>query len=223
LIESGHALVGPGSGDTLLAVNNSIAPGGAITGGDSWVEGCRLSAPLQLPGQNVVVGVDVDEPLALPREACLDVVQGQDRHGAAVWFVRCYGVADAFKDSVRQGARFCGWPVLEWIAAAGASPQDIWSGEEDPASRSLWNARVFPAEPAAAGFRRWLWIFAPQTATAADKRAFLAAARYSAAEIALMAGQAEFHLRRIGIWARDARVLAVAASCFREIGTPRNS
>ena len=58
-------------------------------------------------------------------------------------------------------------------------------------------------------------MYAPQTASAADKRAFLAADRYSAAEIALLADQAEFHLRRIGIWAGDARVRAIAESCFR--------
>jgi fucokinase len=234
LIESGQALLGQGSGGTLLALNNSLAAGGAIAGGDSWVEGCRLSAPLQLSGRNVVVGVDLDEPLSLAREACLDVVQGHDRRGATVWFVRCYGIGDGFKDSVPQGARFCGWPVLDWIAAVGASPLDIWSGEEDVAGRSLWNARVFPAEPAAAGFRRWLWIFAPQTATAADKQAFLAADRYSAAEIALMADQAEFHLRRIRIWAGEARraptadpkaakVLALAESSFLETGAPVTS
>jgi fucokinase len=230
LIESGLALLGQGFADTVLALNNSLAPGGAIAGANSWVEGCRLSAALDLPGRNVVVGVDVDEPLSLPREACLDVVRGHDRRGAPVWFVRCYGIADGFKDSVRRGARFCGWPVLEWLAAAGASPEDIWSGEEDPAGRSLWNARVFPAEPSAAGFRRWLWIFAPRAASAADKQAFLAADRYSAAEIAVLTDQPEFHLRRIGIWAEEARrapaaggdaiarILAVAGSSFRETG-----
>jgi fucokinase len=230
LIESGLALLGQHPTDTLLALDNSLAPGGAIVGANSWVEGCRLSAALEVPGRNVVVGVDVDEPLGLPREACLDVVRGHGRRGAPVWFVRCYGVADGFKDSVRQGARFCGWPVLEWLAAAGASPEDVWSGEEDPAGRSLWNARVFPAEPSAAGFRRWLWIFAPQAASAADKQAFLAADRYSAAEVAVMADQPEFHLRRIAIWAEEARrapagdpsvvarVLAVAGNSFRETG-----
>jgi hypothetical protein len=204
---NGAVAAGGAAGDT--------AAGGAINGGYSWVEGCRLSAGLELSGWNVVVGVDLAEPLALPREACLDVVRGADRHGGAVWFVRCYGVRDAFKDAIRQGARFCGRPVLEWIAEVGASPQDIWPGEAELAGRSLWNARVFPAEPAAGGYRRWLWMYAPQTASAADKRAFLAADRYSAAEIALLADQAEFHLRRIGIWAGDARVRAIAESCFR--------
>jgi fucokinase len=215
LIESGLALAGERPGGALLAVNDTLDAGGAILGGDSWVEGCRLSAPLELAGRNVVVGVDLDAPLALPRGACLDVVRGHGRSGGAVWFVRCYGIADAFKDSIRQGARFCGQPLLEWMAAVGVTPEDIWPGGQELDSRSLWNARVFPAEPTASGFRRWLWMYQPQTSSAADKRAFLAADRYSVAEIALLADQADFHLRRIGMWAGAARVLAIADSIFR--------
>src|SRR5208283_5114791 len=127
LVESGLALVGQAQG--TLAINNSMAGGAAITGHDSWVEGCRLSAPLELAGWNVVVGVDVDQPLRLPREACLDVLRGRDWRGAMVWFVRCYGIRDQFKDSVSQGARFCGRPLLEWISAVGIAPDEVWTGQ----------------------------------------------------------------------------------------------
>jgi hypothetical protein len=237
LVESGLALVEQDRGKppavTTLAINDSMAGGATITGPDSWVEGCRLSAPLELAGRNVVVGVDVDEPLRLPREACLDVLRGRDRRGGAVWFVRCYGVQDQFKDSIPQGARFCGRPLLEWISAVGVAPEEIWPDQQDPAERSLWDARVFPAERAASGFRRWLWMYQPETAGAAEKRAFIAAERYSAAEIAVMADQGAFHLRRIEIWAGEARhtgsigskadannwvarVRAIAETCFSE-------
>jgi fucokinase len=197
LVESGLALVQQAHG--TLAIDNSMAGGAAITGGDSWVEGCRLSAPLELAGWNVVVGVDVDEPLGLPREACLDVLCGQDRRGGAVWFVRCYGIKDQFKDAISQGARFCGRPLLDWISAVGATPDEIWPDRLDLAERRLWNARVFPAEPAASGYRRWLWMYDPEIAGAAEKRAFISADRYSAAEIAILADQEAFHLRRIEI------------------------
>ncbi|HMD71442.1 MAG TPA: L-fucokinase, partial [Bryobacteraceae bacterium] len=172
---------------------NSMAGGATITGGDSWVEGCRLRAPLELSGWNVVVGVDVDEPLRLPREACLDVLCGRDRRGGAVWFVRCYGIKDQFKDAIAKGARFCGRPLLDWISAVGITPEEVWTGQE----RSLWDARVFPAEQAAGGYRRWLWMYDPETGSAEEKRAFLSAERYSAAEIAILADQAAFHSRRI--------------------------
>ncbi|MGA2266860.1 MAG: L-fucokinase [Bryobacteraceae bacterium] len=228
LVESGLALVEQARGEpptvTTLAMNNSMAGGAAISGPNSWVEGCRLSAPLDLAGSNVVVGVDVDEPLRLPPEACLDVLRGRDRRGSAVWFVRCYGVKDQFKDSVSQGARFCGRPLVEWISTVGVDPDEVWPDQQDPARRSLWNARVFPVEPAASGFRRWLWMYQPETASAAEKRAFLSAERYSAAEMAVMADQGAFHLRRIEIWAGEprhaeslrARVKAIAETCFSE-------
>ena len=203
LVESGLALVERTQG--TLAINNSMAGGATITGGHSWVEGCRLRAPLELAGWNVVVGVDVDEPLQLPREACLDVLRGRDRRGGAAWFVRCYGVKDQFKDSVSQGARFCGRPLLEWVSAVGIAPDEVWPDRQDPAERSLWNARVFPAEQAAGGFRRWLWMYQPETASAADKCAFLSAERYSAAEIAVLADQEAFHQRRIAIWGERRR------------------
>jgi hypothetical protein len=197
LVESGLALVKRDRG--TLAIHNSMAGGATITGDDSWVEGCRLRAPLELAGWNVVVGVDVDEPLQLPPEACLDVLRGQDRRGGAVWFVRCYGVKDQFKDSISQGARFCGRPLLDWISAVGATPDEVWPDQQSPAERSLWNARVFPAEQAAGGFRRWLWMYQPETASAAEKRAFISAERYSAAQIATLADQDAFHQRRIAI------------------------
>ena len=191
LVESGLALVEQVEG--TLAINNSMAGGATITGPDSWVEGCRLSAPLELAGWNVVVGVDVDEPLRLPREACLDVLRGRDRRGGAVWFVRCYGIRDQFKDSIAQGARFCGRPLLDWILAVGIAPEEVWTEQE----RSLWNARVFPAERDAGGYRRWLWMYAPESASEEEKRAFISAERYSAAEMAILADQEAFHLRRI--------------------------
>jgi fucokinase len=201
LVESGLALVEQAEG--TLAINNSMAAGATITGHDSWVEGCRLRAPLELAGWNVVVGVDVDEPLRLPREACLDVLRGLDRRGGALWFVRCYGINDQFKDSVVQGSLFCGRPLLEWISAVGVTADEVWPDRQDAAERSLWNARVFPAEPAAGGYRRWLWMYHPETASAAQKRAFLSAQRYSAAEMAVLADQDAFHQRRIEIRAEQ--------------------
>jgi fucokinase len=201
LVESGLAMVGQAHG--TLAINNSMAGGAAIMGDDSWVEGCRLRAPLELAGWNVVVGVDVEDPLRLPREACLDVLRGQDRRGGAVWFVRCYGIRDQFKDAISQGARFCGRPLLDWISAVGATPGDIWPDRQDLAEWRLWNARVFPAEPAASGYRRWLWMYAPETASAAEKQAFISADRYSAAEIAVLADQEAFHQRRIDLRAEQ--------------------
>lgn len=173
LIESGTAL----SGGSRLAVNNEIATGGRIDGDNVWVEGCRIFAPLKLAGDNAVIGVDVVEPLSLPKEACLEVLAGRSRDGEKVWFVRCYGINDSFKD-----ASLFGRPLPEWMSGTG--------------DQTLWDARVFPAEREAVGFRKWLWLFDVDSATAEQKRAFSNADRYSAAEIASLADQDAFHQRR---------------------------
>ncbi len=44
-----------------------------------------LSSSLTLGGDNLVVGVDIDEPISLPRGACLDVIKGRDLKGKSVW------------------------------------------------------------------------------------------------------------------------------------------
>jgi hypothetical protein len=144
--------------------------------------------------------VDVDQPLVLPREVCLEVLPGHSRGGESVYFVRCYGVRDTFKRPPIGAGQFCGRPLSSWVAATGVHPNEVWHGVEHAAERSLWTARVFPAEREASGFRRWLWMYAPESASAAELRAYRWADRYSAAEIALLTDQAAFHQRRAEIW-----------------------
>jgi fucokinase len=197
LVESGLALleqdgIAPPASGTLV-VNSTLDGSGSVTGARSWIEGCRISAPLRLGGDNVVIGVDIDEPLDLPAGACIDVLASNraatTRERLPHTFVRCYGVRDTFKD-----ATLCGRPLHEWLQAAGLEPADVWSDTSEPPS--LWNARVFPAGP---DFRRWLWMYAPESATDAERRAYREAPRYSSAEIALLADQEAFHTRRFSI------------------------
>jgi galactokinase/mevalonate kinase-like predicted kinase len=200
LIVSGLALVqcdkGRAPESARLRLATSIGSGAEVTGGPAWIEGCRLQAPLQLGGNNVLVGVDSDKPLALPENACLDVLSGRGRDGRPAWFIRCYGLEDSFKAGVRHGATFCGMPLADWLEAACVSPADAWDAALAEDDRSLWNARVFPAEADAASYRRWLWMFQLDAATADQKREYLRADRYSAAEIALLSDHAAFHERR---------------------------
>lgn len=204
LIESGLALMELDSGsvprDTVVSINNLFGEGGSIRGERSWVEGCRIRAPLELSGRNVVVGVEVDSPMRLPAGACLDVVAGADRGGNRVWFVRPYGVDDTFKDPASKGGSFCGVPLLDWIAEAGLQPQDVWDPARGEAQRNLWNARVFPAESSPTGFRKWLWMYDPAGATAEQRQDYRAADRYSAAEIAWLADQDAWIRRRLENW-----------------------
>jgi hypothetical protein len=179
-----------------VSMNNHIDAAGQIQGMVSWIEGCRIAAPLKLGGGNVVVGVDIDELLELPRGACLDIIAGEYRAGQNAWFVRVYHWNDTFKDTLARGGTLCGRPLAEWFNAVGATANDIWPDEIEEDERSLWNARVFPAVSSPQGYRDWLWMYDPSTATDEQKQAFLAADRYSVAEIALLADMEAFYARR---------------------------
>jgi fucokinase len=200
LISSGLALVAKDSGvppvPAALIVTTDVEPGGAVVGSEAWLEACRVRAPLMLRGSNVVVGVDIWEPLELPAEACLDILRGLSRHGAPVWFVRCYGVRDTFKQAAEAGATFCGMPLDRWLKTVGARCSDVWRADVPPHNRTLWDARVFPAERERQDYRRWLWMFDAARATPEQKQAFLTADRYSAAEVALLADQEAFYAER---------------------------
>jgi fucokinase len=203
LISSGLALVAEDGGadpaSTALLITTDVQPGVPVTASESWVEACHVRAPLVLRGSNVVAGVDVFEPLDLPAGACLDVSKGRSRSGAPVWFVRCHGVNDTFKQAVGAGASLCGMPLDQWLRAVGAPDSEIWDNAVPPPGRTLWNARVFPAEKERGGYRRWLWMFDAARATPEQTRAFLTADRYSSAEIALLVDQEAFYAHRQAI------------------------
>jgi hypothetical protein len=203
LIDSGLDLVtrerGAAPSNGMLTIASEVAIGTGIVGTDCWVEGCRLHAALILQGRNVVVGIDVCEPLDLPEEACLDVAPGFDRQGRKVWFVRYYGVRDTFKQCVRQGATFCGIPLTEWLRWVGAANARVWDADSPEEEQTLWNARVFPAENEHEAYAQWRWMLHVEQATPEQKRIFIEADRYSSAEIAVRVDQNAFHARREAI------------------------
>ena len=186
----------PASANAPLCLDSQLLPGAEIAANKAWIEGCRIAAPLRLASNNVLIGVEWDRPLSLPENACLDVLSGLSRAAQRVWFIRPHGIGDTFKDTVAKGGTFCGRPLLDWITAVGVEPAELWDSTLPAGQRSLWNARVFPAEPQSDAFRNWLWFFVPEQATAVQRQAFLAADRYSAAEIAVLADQDAFFARR---------------------------
>lgn len=209
IISSGADLLredrGVAAAEDVIGINNEMIDGGGIAGVNSWVEGCRLGAMLTLTGENVVVGVDVNEPLTLGKGQCLDVLKGRDPSGRAVWFARCYGVDDSFKHALGQGATFCGLSMEDWLDAAGADPEGVWDAGIEPDARTAWDARLFRAVDSPDGYRELLWMFDPGHASAAQKDAWRAANRYSLSEIALLADQDAFHRRREAVHGQEIR------------------
>ncbi len=225
LIESGRVLFGadmeePEKGEAVL-INSRMTGAGSVSGKDSWVEGCRIEAPLKLGGDNVVVGVDVATPFALPQGGCLDIIEGTGRNGGKGWFVRLYAVGDVFHVPVNKGSGLCGLPMREWLRAMGAEPADVWDSALAPGEMTVWNGRIFPFVRARAGTRhraqarsltgaqrlgpdageylKWLWMLDPRLADVGQKREWLAADRYSLEEIAHRADLEAFDSRRLDI------------------------
>jgi galactokinase/mevalonate kinase-like predicted kinase len=200
VISSGNILmqrdIGLSSLNTCLSINNEIIEDGQAVGKNAWVEGCKISSRLTLGGENVIVGVDVDEPVSIPSQMCFDVIPGRDRNAKKVWFVRCYNIYDSFKNTVAQGATFSGIPVLDWLKLVGAEPEDLWDIDIPIEQRSLWNARIFPAVSKHSRYCEWLWLFDPAEGNPEDFRTWRAADRYSSAEIATLTDQKVFYQRR---------------------------
>jgi len=178
----------------VLSINNVSEKSGIIKGKKSWVEGCRLRSSLTLKGENVVVGVNVNQPLELPRKACLDVIPGKNKLGERVYFIRCYGVNDDFKAPDIDQIDFCGYPLKEWLREVGAGEGDIWP-EKEP-DKTLWTACMFPAIKKAGDFGTWIWMVDPKNANGEKKKKWLQEKRYSLREIFILSDQKEFQKRR---------------------------
>ncbi len=200
LIHNGTRLLqedrGARSLQRFVDINNDIDGEGSISGAASWIEGCRIDAPLTLDGENVVVGVDVDQPLSMPPKTCLDVIEGAGPDDTPVWFVRCYGVDDTFKVPIDDGAVFCGVDFAVWSRAAGAKPQDVWDQDVPDPERTLWNAKLFPTVPEPAHYHKWLWMLNPRHAKRRDFQAWRKADRYSLEQILTAADYEAFERRR---------------------------
>ena len=203
LIKSGMTLINAEIRDTgkdkIVVVNSRVCGQGSISGKNAWVEGCRIEAPLALAGDNVVVGLDIATPFALPRGGCLDVIKGEGRDGRQGWYLRAYSMDDKFHVGPEKGARLCGLPVLKWLEAIGASPTDVWGARLLAEERTVWNGRFFPIIRENCAHQKWIWLLDPGNARACQKEDWLTTDRYSLEEIALRADLDYFHSRRTKI------------------------
>jgi len=206
IISSGTRLLQEDRGvsnlQTFLDINNEMTDKGVVKGASSWVEGCRINSSLTLGGGNVVVGIDIDEPISLPPGACLDVIRGRSRQGRSVWFVRCYNLDDTFKETIEEDGSFCGLDVFEWLNAVGTGPEDLWDADLPAGKRSIWNARFFPAVKTHTQYKQWLWMLDPAGACDEDFKAWQKVDRYNLEQILYLADYSDFYKRRHDIRAK---------------------
>jgi galactokinase/mevalonate kinase-like predicted kinase len=203
LMASGADLIsldkGVSNSNAPIILNSEMGPAGAVTGKDAWIEGCRIRKTLSLAGENIVAGFDVEQPLSLPRKACLDVIEGQDDLGKNVFFVRCYGIDDLFHESRDRGGRLNGLPLNEWLRAMDTKESFIWPRGLSEPEKSVWSGRFFPAVESRSEVLDWLWLFNLPAATEAQRRAWRLSRRFSLAQMARLASHESFHIRRLDI------------------------
>jgi len=196
-----------------IILNSEVGPGGAVIGNDAWVEGCRVRAALSLGGENVVAGVDVDEMLALPQRACLDVLEGEDGSGKKAWFVRCYDIDDHFHLPRDRGGRLNGLSLEEWLRVMDAEEDEIWDSRLAAEEKTAWKGKFFPIVDSPSQVPTWLWLFNLPAATDRQKSRWRESRRLSLAEMARLASHQGFHSRRLEI--RSAAMRTEPGRLFR--------
>ncbi|MFN0196566.1 MAG: L-fucokinase [Planctomycetaceae bacterium] len=168
-----------------------------------WIEGCLLeSLNLLVEGENLLVGVDIQSSLELPRGACVDAIpldlkhrglDSQDRR----WIVRWCKRDDQWGATSVDKAVFCGRPLLEWSQLVGANTNDLWPDELAETDKSIWNARIFPVINRPVEFIHWQWMLDPSRASEIDKKAWREAVRYSQEDLVALADRHEILHRRL--------------------------
>ncbi|MFZ2055287.1 MAG: L-fucokinase [Candidatus Aminicenantales bacterium] len=209
LMASGADLIsldrGVSNSHAPIILNSEIESGGAVIGKDAWIEGCRIHKALSLGGENIIAGVDVEQPLTLPGKACLDVLEGMDGRGKKILFVRCYDIDDLFHLSQERGGRLNGLPLSEWRHAMSAEEDEVWDKGLPEVQKSVWTGRFFPAVDSPSEVPDWLWLFNLPAATEAQRRAWRLSRRFSLAQMARLASHESFHTRRLAIRAAAMR------------------
>ncbi len=180
----------------VIAVNSVVRGAGAVKGGPAWLEGTKVQALLELGGENVLCGLDVESRLQVPAGICVDLFPGRRRDESPCYFLKIYGINDRFKDPVGEGTTFCNMPFEKWRSAMGVQVCEVWPDEKEETKRTLWNARLFPALSQPSEAASWLPLSNPYSAPEALKEAWRAAERYSPAEISSLADNEKFSSRR---------------------------
>lgn len=149
------AAAGTPVADSALVFASELAPG-ATVGAKSLVYASRLGSGARVGNRCVVIGVDSgDEPFRLRDNSCLwqaPLAAGGEGSGSLVTV--CCGVDDNPKEPV-ESATFCNRSFNRWRDDHGVTPEDLWRAGEE---KTLWNARLFPAEPLPGGMSLVGWL-----------------------------------------------------------------
>ena len=87
----------------------------------------------------------------------------------------------------------------------GASPGDVWDEGTPDGEKTVWTGRFFPFIREKAAYRKWLFLLEPRIASRDEREEWLAAERFSFAEMAAGADLGSFHSLRHAIRSEHVR------------------
>ena len=121
-------------------VFNTIIDHPRVRASRSLIEGCIVQSSLELPGNNVLVGLPprLRHAVRLPESTglvCLPI-------GKAQWAAVVFGVDDDFKTPLDAPAAclFLNRPLADWVQANRVAARDLWKAGT---RRDLWEARLW--------------------------------------------------------------------------------
>jgi fucokinase len=171
-------------GDSV--VEHSILRGDVRIGAGSVVSQSALTGAIRVaPGRllfQVPIRAGETGRRTRARGGAIDGAAAVTPETTDIWFVHVVcGVEDDFKGKLAGGqCRYLNEPVEQWFDEKRIDPDDVWP--DVPADRrTLWNAALFPATPRRDGVAQAVAWLERGRMTAADRRRWRAARRYSMA------------------------------------------
>lgn len=137
---------------------------------DCWIDACSFHASATLPGENVLVGVDVRRSVKMPRGWGVVVVPLSNARCVPIAF----GINDDFKLTAERGGTFGGKSLADLVERV-PDPHAVWraavggAGSIPCAERTLYHARVWPVVGKgvdAIEAVRWMWTIGARPSNA---------------------------------------------------------
>ncbi|MCC7156120.1 MAG: hypothetical protein IT161_16200 [Bryobacterales bacterium] len=202
----------PASQGGGTVVDSLLAPGSSLEEGSLVVESA-LDHPVWLGQGGILHGLTgISSRLEVPENLVLHQLPVVLAGGRRCDVIRVYGASD---DPKHVPPTWMNRPMSESLERLGLAADDVWPGIA-PGSRTLWNARLFPAGTVEEAVRAARWLMGYDSG---GREAWLAAARLSLGESAEAADHRLLLERRNQ--RRQANWVEAALELARSGGDPR--
>jgi len=167
--------------DDAFVFNSVLDHPDTRVGPGSYAESTHSTAPLELDGQNILVGLpgDATSPIHLPERFGLVCIPVKTRGKSDQWAAVVFGIDDAFKGTIDDGATFGNLPLTDRLDALQLTASSLFKGLAAE-RRTLWDARLWRVGPLEQAINASLWMTQP---TASPPAGWTQAKRLSLAQM----------------------------------------